>query len=268
MSSDPVITFRPQGRFGNNVFQYLAMKVFQYYFPTFKYEYDYRNVSYSTKSLIITDFNFDAQLELVKQGKLNADMYDFICMDGFFQFSQFIEDHQDYVRGLFTVANTDIINPNFTMSHLAHYVLGYQHPFTSDDLVVHIRLDDYIMDGKNSAVIHFESYVDLLRSIRSRFTGKLYIIIDRIKYPFEQYYLHQFEEFNPILLTSTMIEDFARCYWAPNFIMSNSTFCWIPMIFGPRRSHWFPQNVGTFQNQKFDRVNDLSIIYPTKRFSF
>lgn len=258
-----IITFHPNGRFGNNVFQYIATKVFQSYLPNHVYHFSYP--PYPENAFVITDENFDECIQLAKQGQLT---HPFISLQGYFQFNQYIEDHQDYVRSLFVPSNPDKINPNFTMGHLAHYVLNYKSPFESDDLVLHIRLDDFIMDGKGSAIIHHDCYLDLLKSIRNQFTGKLYIIIDRIKYPFEQEYIRKFEDWSPIILTASMVEDFARCYWAPNFVLSNSTFCWIPTIFSPKRKNWFPQNVGIFNNQKFDRVNDMSVVYPTKRLSY
>jgi hypothetical protein len=133
---------------------------------------------------------------------------------------------------------------------------------------MHLRLDDFVMDGKGSALIHVESYINLLQSIRKDFKGKLYIVVDKIKYPFEFSYIDALKPFNPIVLSGHMLEDFARCYWAQNIILSNSTFCWIPMIFGPKRRHWFPQSVGVFTNQRFDRLNEQSIIFPTKRLTF
>jgi hypothetical protein len=154
------------------------------------------------------------------------------------------------------------------MSSLAFFVSHYNTPFTDDDLVVHLRLDDFIMDGKGSAVIHCDSYLTLLRQIRPQFSGKLYIIVDKIKYPFEQAYLQSFREFKPEILSGHMLEDFARCFWARNIVLSNSTFCWIPLIFGPKRRHWFPKNVGIFTNQRFDRLDDQSIVFDTKRLTF
>ena len=261
------ITFLSNGRFGNNVFQYIATKIIQSYLPDRIYAYQYTLPSASL--FYIREENFNSVLAQLKQNNIHLfQEYRVIVLDGYFQFNEYLEEHDELVRSLFTPRNHDQICPWLTMSMIASYVSEYSSSFTEQDLVLHFRLDDFIMDGKNSAIIHFNSYLKLLEEIRGSFTGKLYIIVDRLKYPFEIAYLHQFERYSPIILHGSMLEDFARCYYAPNFILSNSTFCWIPLLFGPKRRHWFPKNVGVFTNQKFDRLNDQSIIYDTERLLF
>ena len=261
------VTYRPNGRFGNNVFQYIAAKVLQKYLPQSTYSFN-AVINRGDKVLTVTDDNWSQTLQDLRSKQETILEYTIYCCEGYFQFNDFIEQERDYIQSLFAVDNKDILCNGVSMSSLAFFVSHYNTPFTDQDLVVHLRLDDFIMDGKGSAIIHWDSYLDLLRQIRPQFSGKLYIVVDRIKYPFEVAYLHRFEEFKPEILSGHMMEDFARCFWAKNIVLSNSTFCWIPLIFGPKRRHWFPKNVGIFTNQKFDRIDDQSIIFETKRLTF
>jgi hypothetical protein len=261
------VTFRPNGRFGNNVFQYIATKVIQKYIPNSCYVYN-EIIKKEDNVFIITEDNWNDTLQSLRNKKEDVLKYDLYYCDGYFQFNDFIEEEQDYIKSLFSVDNKDMICSGMTMSCVVFFVSHYNTPFTDDDLVVHFRLDDFIMDGKKSAIIHPDSYLHLLRQISPQFNGKLYIVVDKIKYPFEQAYLQTFNEFNPIILSGHMLEDFARCFWAKNIVLSNSTFCWIPLIFGPKKRHWFPKNVGVFTNQRFDYIDDQSILFDTKRLTF
>ena len=261
------VTFLPNGRFGNNVFQYIAAKVLQKYIPEASYSYN-EAIKPGYSVLTVTEDNWNETLRGLRNKKEELLKYDLYYCDGYFQFNDFIEQERDYIQSLFSTDNNDIICSGMAMSSLAFFVSHYNTPFTDNDLVVHLRLDDFIMDGKGSAVIHCDSYLTLLRQIRPQFSGKLYIIVDKIKYTFEQAYLQSFREFKPEILSGHMLEDFARCFWARNIVLSNSTFCWIPLIFGPKRRHWFPKNVGIFTNQRFDRLDDQSIVFDTKRLTF
>jgi hypothetical protein len=263
-----IVTFKPNGRFGNNVFQYLATKVIQKYLPGSQYQFN-ASGERGDRVLTITDDSWDDTLKSLRSSSLTHDSYtDVYYLEGYFQFHQFIEEERDYIQSLFSTHNNDRLSETLTMNTLASFVLNYNNPFTDEDLVVHLRLDDFIMDGKRSAIIHFDSYLTLLRTIRPQFKGKMYIIVDNIKYPFEFAYIQQFAEFNPHILSGHMMEDFARCFWAKHIVLSNSTFCWIPLIFGSTRRHWFPHNVGIFTNQKFDHIDANSILFDTKRLTF
>ncbi len=139
------VTFRPNGRFGNNVFQYIATKVLQKYIPEASYSYQ-ESIKVGDNVLTVTEHNWNETLQGLRNKKEELLRYNLYYCDGYFQFNDFIEEERDYIQSLFSVDNKDILCSGLPMSGLVFFVSHYNTPFTDDDLVV------TLVDGRKLSV--------------------------------------------------------------------------------------------------------------------
>jgi hypothetical protein len=260
------ISFNPQGRFGNNIFQYITTKIFQkLYNEIHKTKLEYK---YNTKqnAFILYEnsfFQIYQALNHKMQLALNRNVY----LDGFYQFDYHIQDNLEYIKSIFTNTNDEIINEKYKVSDLVKSFEQYKNDeFTDQDLVLHLRLDDFVNEGYNSFLIHPMSYVDIINKIQEEQKFKnVYIVCDIWRRKWEQEYvqtiLDNVKEKNIILLPpKDLLTDMARIYYAKNVLCSNSTFCWIPAFLGRCEKNWMP-NKNTCSNQRFYKINQYTELY-------
>ena len=260
-----IISFNPQGRLGNNIFEYFATKVLQFLLNCIKplsYEYQYNKVD---ESVVIRENTFYQLYTLAKNGlfkNLNYNLY----LDGFYQFDFYTVEQIDYIRTLFTVDNHDQLNDKVKVSDIAKAFESYIPEYTENDLVVHIRLDDFVNEGHNSFLIHPISYVNAIDEIQEKHNFKtIYIIVDKIRRVWEKNYidkvLEELKEYDiKVLPQADYLTDMARIYHATNIVCGNSTFCWIPAMLGKNKNNWMPDR-NTCSNQNFYKINKESKLY-------
>ena len=222
------IEFIKKGRTGNNLFQYFISR-----FLADQYQLNFKNNFFSPvldfKPLNIYNNNYEQTIYINDTNiyRILDTPQDFnnsnLIIDGYFQDSLFFNDK--YQLLLNYVFLESIKDKNM------------------DDIVIHIRINDFNKDGKKSNVIHPNWYLNILD--KETFT-KLYIVIDinaRKKYSYqdkEQNYLNYFNKYNPIIINSSEKDDFNFIRSFDKIISSNSTFSWWTSYFSEATTIYSP----------------------------
>ena len=284
------ISFATSGRFGNAVFEYIATRVIQHYLncinPEIQYEYKWMyhitytkyNDVYSDKShpdVDIHERDFFTVYNIIKSGinPFEQSERGHIYLNGWFQFDTHILENRDLIRSWFSLTNTDHISQSIRVCDLVQVVQLVKEgrkevPFTEQDVVVHVRLDDFKMNGHDSIIIHSKSYIELFQTIEQKNGETRFVLIcDKVKHSFEQEYMKQLlqSEFEIVpVIGNHMFVDFAMMCCAKRLVCSNSTFSWIAMLFGDNTENWFPELQGEFPNQQIERLDRKSQLYKYK----
>ena len=252
-----------QGRLGNNIFQYIAVKVIQKYVRDLGVECNYE---YGLKYNIFSEFHYKELYLLLKQALIDDEKKHFLksflqnnfTLDGFYQFDYHIKDNLDYIRELFSEDNEERINDTYRVCDIVKGVNKYKIEFNKNDIVTHVRLDDFLNGG---IVMDHKCITKIINGIENK--GEVYVVSDKIKTPFEIKYMKEFKgDINYKLISSEdMFKDLAYLWKAPNLICNNSTFCWIAAIFGEHKRVWIPKNLGLNPPQHFEQIRDDDIVY-------
>ena len=293
MGKELSISYSCRGRFGNNLFQYFATQVLlkllndvsQKHKIGITYVYKYKNEIRPYQPWLestpegwfeVTDEKFLKFYDQLKKGEypkeiLNKNLW----MFGYYQFDQFLRENIEYVRSLFTSESSHIINDSIAMNNFAHSVkdISDSKP-SSDELVLHLRLDDFIQSGGDNNIIAWESYIDLVKKIKVENPNltKITIVVDKIKREFEGIYVQNLIKRLAMIgglivsiRSGSMWSDFAYMYYGEHIILSNSTFSWWATILSDKNKlNWFPNTNGYYSNQIFNKINDNTIVYETK----
>lgn len=260
-----IISFNPQGRFCNLVFQYIATKTLEYLLNCISpesYKYQYNTTD---NSVVVRENTFYQIYTLVKNGAFKQLQYN-LFLDGFYQFDFHVIEQIDFIKSLFTKENTDSINEKVKVCDVANAFESYVPEYTEEDLVMHLRLDDFVNEGENSFLIHPVSYINTVHEIQEKHNfKKIYIVVDKIRRVWEKEYvdrlLEELSEYNiEVLPTSDFLTDMSRIYHAKNILCSNSTFCWIPALLGKSINNWMPDR-NTCSNQNFYKINKDTKLY-------
>jgi hypothetical protein len=270
------ITYLFKGRTSNNLFQYFAAKILEKLLNSKSsqitiFEYKFINEinlnDYQIKT-IIDDFTFKFLYTQFKKGNFNIinniNKDSIIVLDGYFQWDFLLLENKEFIQSLFVDTN-DQINTQYNIGQFIKEINDpkYINFFNEDDLVLHLRLDDFINEGYNSFVIHPNSYIDIIEKIQKQYSFKnIYVVVDKLRKKYEYEYINKLKnKFNIIILNGTLFEDFAKIYHAKNILCNNSTFCWIPAFIGKSKLNWMPDK-NTCDNQSFFKINENTINYP------
>jgi hypothetical protein len=240
------IQFNQKGRTGNNLYQYFISRILAdtyklnllhnlnspvlQFNPVTKYP-DKTNldVIYINDTNIYQAINYNSHFE-------NKNM----IVDGFFQDSLFFNSNYQKILNYTKLESINQKNTN--------------------DIVLHIRLNDFNREGNKSSVIHPQWYLDILNNETFE---KLYIVIDtygRRKYRnqnSEDNYLNYFKKFNPEIISNREYEDFHFIRKFNKIICSNSTFSWWAAFLSNADIIYTPNNWRG--KKKLQNIRDISI---------
>jgi hypothetical protein len=213
------ISINKKGRTGNNLYQYFIAliisdklkipisEIMRSPVLEFKqFDYEKKNLG---QSIFINDTNIYDLMENPDR-YLNYD----IIIDGYFQDSMFFNYNYQFIINQIILDN---VETNY------------------NDIVMHVRINDFNRDGAKSNVIHPNWYLEILK--RESYE-KLYIIIDtcgRTKYRYddkETNYLNHFKHLSPIIINNNEKADFNLLRSFNKIISSNSTFSWWACFLG------------------------------------
>jgi hypothetical protein len=246
MNKMPFISFKKleSARTGNCIFQYLTCKLFSLLHG---HVYVPHETFGGVSALEINDSNF---MDLLKDDSVKSK--DLICV-GYFQISEPFVRHRDAL-----------------LAHLRHspdfwfegsekrYICDFLHKpppfyFEPRDVLISFRLDDFIqLPCPTSDIVPPQYYLDILDSL---YFDRLFIVMDKIRHPWELKYIEFFKKWSPFVLQNSLLEDAAIIRSAPFLIHSNSTFCWIMSFFSsapkvryiPRTNFYKGQNLGIIE---------------------
>ena len=255
------VSYYTGGRFGNNIYQYIATKLICK-LTNKSYQY-IDNCSNETKksSFIITDSNFydvyDKKI-LIEQNN--------IILSGYFQSVRHINENIDYIRELFTETNEENINSSFKVKDIVLKIK--EQPLINDKLVVHVRLDDFYHQGHNSEIIDPKYLKEYIKEIMMQEKITLCVfIVDKPKQEWEQKYIDFFKDINIEVQSNSILEDFSLIYNSEYTLLCRSTFGWISTLLSTiNKKNWFPEN-DSDKMRVFNPFNKNSIHYKPTYYS-
>lgn len=234
------ISYKVSGRFGNNLFQYIAAKLIQNEITKKDNFVEYVYNTPLDNAFIVTDKNY---FEILKDISpiINKNVY----LDGYFQFDDHIINNKGYINSVINSYNNEYINSDIKVSFLANKLRENQYTYNSNEYVLHLRLDDFIGDR---IVMKPDMYIDVISSLNEGVT--LIIVVDKVKYPWEIEYVRMIHEYAVkvknmkvnISGDDDMFRDFCKLYYATNLISSNSTFSYLAGLLGYHKYTWCPVN--------------------------
>ena len=215
-----LISYKPNGRFGNNLFQYFTTKVIgKLYNKEYRYNQNYIDKIYEIN---INDYNKIKNMQN-------------ITLDGYFQIN-FLHNQKEFINSLLTLDNLDRINNNYTIKEIAEK----KSLITEDDLdilkesiVVHIRLDDFFHMGYNSEVINPYYLKNMIISMNPK---RVIYVVDELQEEWEKDYMNILLEVENSFMARDIVKnccffkDFYLIHNAETVILSRSTFGWISVL--------------------------------------
>ncbi len=249
------ISYKVSGRFGNNFFQYIATKIIQKELVKNNKSVEYVFDSPLEDAFIITDSNYFQVLNNISS-ICNENVY----LDGYFQFDEHIIKNKDYINSVINSYNNEKINSNVNVSFLTTKLKETLYLYKDEDVVLHIRLDDFIGDR---LVMKPEMYIDIISTLKEG--SNIIIVIDKIKYSWEAEYIRMIYEyatkvkgFTVSISSDDMFKDFCKLYYAPNLISSNSTFSYLAGLLGTHNNSWCPVNT-IYSHQKISKFDENTV---------
>ena len=270
----PKISYKINGRFGNNLFQYLATKILQLKLlnnnRNYEYEFNLKNNDNDNDNdndniFIVNDENFFDIIDNPSIIPLN----NYVYLNGWFQFEKHILENKTYISSIINEINNENINDKYKVSDISRKLNSFsqfESVFNENELVIHLRLDDFIGD---KVCMHYINYFDVLRTIPN-IIKKVTIIVDKCKQKWELEYLNLIYSFCinknlevKIESGKELLDDFCKLYYAKNLLSSNSTFCFLAGLLGNHKLTWCPSNYKVYPHQKIEKFNNDTVTINT-----
>ncbi len=231
-----IVYFHSKGRFTNNLFQYFAAQIVKRIL-----NYDFVSLDTSNSELIK---NSCCVIDDKKFKQIHSDTFltsidtsKNIYLDGYFQRSEIFTHYRDYIKSLIHENNLDRfgILYNYRICELISPLKNSKSP-GKNDLVMHIRLDDFLDDLQ----IFDPSF---LKEIISKIQyDELYIVCDKLKQEWEYKYMAHFLDLQPILISASLLEDFNFMRRSTKILTSASTLSWMAAFLGDAEEVHIPYN--------------------------
>lgn len=117
---------------------------------------------------------------------------------------------------------------------------NFQRRFGEDEVVLHLRLDDFIGDR---VCIHYNEYFYIFATLPTTIK-KVIVIVDKCREQWELDYLNIVYTFCinrnlEIQIESgvELLDDFCKLYYSKNFVSSNSTFSYLAGLLGEHKKN-------------------------------
>lgn len=256
-----LISFLPQGRTGNNFFQYITCKLIELLFKNHKYTYDSNLIK--EKDHIILDETL--YKELTESEDIHSDPKFFklketnILCEGYFQIDTLLIKHRYELLNIFDISD-DIFENYIGYTDKKSLKVNTYLRSSSDikikdnDIVISLRLGDYYYNnnnpGNSTSVIHPYYYLNILKNLSF---DKVIIVCDKIKETWEKNYIRFFDKYKPILIQGSLENDCAILRNCKRLIHSNSTLCWFMSYMSHKVERYIP-NYSFADTQKLGKI--------------
>ncbi len=231
------VSIKYNGRGGNKIFQYVTAKIFC--------KKNELNLSSSLESELIEtkenekfEYETNGQIITLNHSSFSDDELVFqgrnkiYILDDYFQNCNYINNNLNLIDDFF---QTKIFEKNY------------------DDIVLHVRLDDKVHSKNlhtpeswdNAEIIHPNYYIGILE--KEKFE-KVYIVVDKPKFSWEEKYLNYFKKFNPIFVSNSSKDDFEFIRKFNKIINSTSTFSYWSSFFSDAEYIYTFKKSGYFGN--------------------
>lgn len=231
-----IVYFCSHGRFTNNLFQYFAAQIVKKILNYDTVVLDISNSNTLKNTCYIID---DAKFKQILDDKFlqKIDTSKNIYLNGYFQRSEIFKHYREYIKSLIHENNLDRfgISYNYRICELILPLKNSNTPSKSD-LVVHIRLDDFIGDLQ---IFDPSSLKEIISKIQY---DELYIVCDKLKQDWEYKYIANFLDLQPILIQGSLLEDFNFMRRANKILVSASTLSWMAAFLSDAEEVHIPYN--------------------------
>jgi hypothetical protein len=222
-----IVWFYEEGRTGNNIFQYLGAEIIKYI-----YNFDIiKRTTIIDNNLYLIDDNKYTEITknfMANNKKLEENRN--ILIRAYCQKSDILLYLRPYLIKYFNEINHTILNSNYKISDLYNHISSYNMDVSNDDLVLHLRLDDFIHNNNPPNIFSKSELADYLDTIPFK---KLYIVCDKIRYEWEKNYIDFFKNrYDVVMVSGSMLDDFTFIKNAKRAVISQSTLSWIAAYFG------------------------------------
>jgi hypothetical protein len=253
------VFFKLDGRFCNNVFQFFAAHIIKKIYNLSEVK-KMNSISDATSYKIVDENLYIKIIKSINEGDTPPDLgvYTDIVMIGYFQNSIVMKDYRDYLKSLFNKENSEVINDTVKTDQVIKPL-----SFTAglNDLVMHIRLDDYATNG-GSDIFSPQQLLEIIKDINYE---KLYIVCDKLRYDWEVKYITYFRHLNPILIQNSMLDDFNFIVNANKILLSASTFSYIAAFLSNASEIHIPYNT-FYPQQNMDSFGPECKVYKGMKF--
>jgi hypothetical protein len=215
------------GRFANQMFAYLAAKIISHLCG-----HEILDSRPEGPAVIYTDWMWiDFENKFLQDNTYRDPAFQSnIAFYGYFQRSRILNHFREYLKSHLVPDNNEIIA--WCPEYRAHQIVPDEstRTFGSDELVIHLRLDDFIRQGEAA---HPRVYLEQIKKVSEERPIRKYIIIcEPTRSPIEVAYLEHFKELEPEIISTDRLEDFKALQNAKVMICSNSTYSWLAAFFG------------------------------------
>jgi hypothetical protein len=233
------VKFFIKGGFSSNLFQYFAAKII-------KKIYNY--VETEPSQFINYDFNTVINNELftrIVNEYINGNIYPIdtskdILLMGDFQRSEIFLKEREFLRSIFNKENNDYISNRVRISNILNYKTKHEIKSDVNDLTLHISLRDLYDKENNTTQIYDPDFLkNIIRGIEY---DKLYIVTDKVTEDWEKKYIEEFNEFNPIIVSGLLGDDFDFLLNSNKLLLSASTISWLAAFLGNAKEVHIPYN--------------------------
>jgi hypothetical protein len=261
------VSFKGSGRTGNLIFQYLGCKLIQLkfgnkYIPYEKFQHLNSNGEIQSYLKVGEDELFplvESKTELLKTN---------ILLEGYFQKSDIFVKYRKELLNLLDQSIEDVWNLDGKEYCISQFINHDNHklPISDNDVVLNLRLDDFIqLPRERSDILLPSYYIEMLNRVIKTPDTKIYIICDKIRYTWEQEYIDSFKHYNVVIgipgYNGSIQDDFKIMRDCKTLIHSNSTFCWMASFLSKveHKQRFIPRTkfYGGQDLKKIDEVTDV-----------
>lgn len=255
----PSLSYKTEGRFGNNLVQYCIAKLLC---KLFGHTLSQRN---ERGSVTITDFEWNMLAPSLIENLGNPRFFrkhpyakKNLRLEGFFQQSNYLIPFRQTILSFFTVTNTDSINEGFTVGQVVSHIQSLP---SFNEIVVHLRLDDFRGAGKDhsSVILHADYYHRILPDLMAQHKIPVRVIYERKNHLAEEAYVNTFTRYNPLYQSSDLLVDFATLVKAKVLVSSNSTFAWMAAFLATEQIRVLP-TIHHMGSQNLGKIDSTDIV--------
>jgi hypothetical protein len=224
-----------RGRFGNNLIQYFAVKRFCSLFGC-TYVLEKKELH---QPRLVTESQF---FSLLLASETPLQLTNDVFLEGFFQDISFLSRERMFIKALFSRKNTDVFNYHHYEKKMViqDLVIDAEEKPGRNDLVLHLRLDDFMHQGHNSNILDVNYYIQAVLECEPSMRETIWLVVDKLEKEFDKKYmnvlLNALKKENGMMNIrfhqKTFLEDWTFCMNAKHFISSNSTFALTAILLG------------------------------------
>jgi hypothetical protein len=110
------------------------------------------------------------------------------------------------------------------------------------------------LPAPTSDILPPQHYIDILEKIMPGSNGRLIIVSDQLRYNWEHKYMEYFRKWSPIMVSGTLMSDFALMRDCKILLQSNSTLCWVASFLSEKKTARYIPMTGFYSAQHLGSI--------------